>query len=238
MLTLIPVSLAQANEFVRQHHRHHKPVAGHKFSIGCAENGRLCAVAIVGRPVSRYLDDGFTLEVNRLCSDGTKNACSILYAAAARAARAMGYYKIITYTLDTESGASLRAAGWTNAGLAGGKAWTGSRRPTQPLYPAQMKYRYEKRLNERSCEPMAMSKIDRIDREIEKTRGKITEYQNRLKELEAQRTEQENFEIVNLVRSMCMSRDELMNFLRGGGNDAPPVETAYHEQEDMTDDEE
>ncbi len=109
MLTLIPVSLAQANEFVRQHHRHHKPVAGHKFSIGCAENGRLCAVAIVGRPVSRYLDDGFTLEVNRLCSDGTKNACSILYAAAARAARAMGYHKIITYTLDTESGASLRA---------------------------------------------------------------------------------------------------------------------------------
>mgnify|MGYP000967776766 FL=1 len=85
---------------------------------------------------------------------------------------------------------------------------------------------------------MAMSKIDRIDREIEKTRGKITEYQNRLKELEAQRTEQENFEIVNLVRSMCMSRDELMNFLRGGGNDAPPVETAYHEQEDMTDDQE
>jgi len=63
MLTLIPVSLAQANEFVRQHHRHHKPVAGHKFSIGCSENGRLCAVAIVGRPVSRYLDDGFTLEV-------------------------------------------------------------------------------------------------------------------------------------------------------------------------------
>lgn len=110
MLTLIPVSLAQANEFVRQHHRHHKPVAGHKFSIGCAENGRLCAVAIVGRPVSRYLDDGFTLEVNRLCSDGTKNACSILYAAAARAARAMGYHKIVTYTLDTESGASLRAA--------------------------------------------------------------------------------------------------------------------------------
>ena len=147
MLTLIPVSLAQANEFVRQHHRHHKPVAGHKFSIGCAENGRLCAVAIVGRPVSRYLDDGFTLEVNRLCSDGTKNACSILYAAAARAARAMGYRKIITYTLDTESGASLRAAGWTNAGLAGGKAWTGSHRPAQPLYPAQMKYRYEKRLN-------------------------------------------------------------------------------------------
>ena len=85
---------------------------------------------------------------------------------------------------------------------------------------------------------MAMSKIDRIDREIEKTRGKITENQNRLKALDSPRTAPEHLEIVNLVRSMCMSRDELMNFLRGGGNDAPPVETAYHEQEDMTDDEE
>ena len=150
MLALTPVSLAEANAFVQQHHRHHKTVRGHKFSIGCAEDGRLVAVAIVGRPVSRYLDDGATLEVNRLCSDGTKNACSFLYAAAARAAKAMGYRKIITYTLDTESGASLRAAGWINAGLAGGKAWTGSRCPAVPLYPAQLKYRYEKRLNERS----------------------------------------------------------------------------------------
>ena len=79
---------------------------------------------------------------------------------------------------------------------------------------------------------MAMNKIDRVEREIQKTRSKITEYQNKLKELEAQRTELENFEIVNLVRSMCMTRDELLNFLRGGGNDTPPVETEYHEQED------
>ncbi len=149
MLTLIPVSLSQANNFVEQHHRHHKPVRGHKFSIGCITDGRLAAVAIVGRPVSRHLDDGFTLEVNRLCSDGTKNACSFLYAAAARAAKELGYRKIITYTLDTENGASLRAAGWENAGLAGGKEWTGKRRPAVPLYPAQLKYRYEKRLNER-----------------------------------------------------------------------------------------
>ena len=85
---------------------------------------------------------------------------------------------------------------------------------------------------------MTNNKIDRIEKEMQKVREKITEYQNRLKELEAQRTERENFEIVNLVRSMCMSRDELMNFLRGGANDAPPVETAYHEQEDMDDDEE
>lgn len=139
-----PVSLAEANAFVAQHHRHHKPVVGHKFSIGCTADGRLVGVAIVGRPVSRYLDNGLTLEVNRLCTDGTKNACSMLYAAAWRAARAMGYQKIITYTLDTENGASLRAAGWTCAGLAGGKRWTGSRRPAADLYPAQMKYRYEK----------------------------------------------------------------------------------------------
>ena len=84
---------------------------------------------------------------------------------------------------------------------------------------------------------MAMSKIDRVEREIQKTRSKITEYQNKLKELEAQRTELENFEIVNLVRSMCMTRDELLNFLRGGGNATPPVETEYHEQEDTADEE-
>ena len=85
---------------------------------------------------------------------------------------------------------------------------------------------------------MALTKLERIEREIEKTRGKITEYQNKLKELEAQRTEQENFEIVGIVRSMCMTRDELMYFLRSGGNDAPPAENVYHEQEDMTNDEE
>ena len=84
---------------------------------------------------------------------------------------------------------------------------------------------------------MALTKLERIEREIEKTRSKITEYQNKLKELEAQRTEQENFEIVGIVRSMCMTRDELMNFLRSGGNDAPPAENVYHEQEDMTNDE-
>ena len=101
MLMLIPVSLAEANAFVAQHHRHHKPVTGHKFSIGCTADGQLVGVAIVGRPVSRYLDDGQTLEVNRLCTDGTKNACSMLYAAAWRAARAIGYRKMITYILET-----------------------------------------------------------------------------------------------------------------------------------------
>lgn len=146
MLSLIPVSLAQANAFVAEHHRHHKPVTGHKFSIGCSENGQLVGVAIVGRPVSRYLDNGTTLEVNRLCTTGAKNACSFLYAAAARAAKAMGYRKIITYTLDTEPGTSLKAAGWICTGIAGGKQWTGKRRPAVDLYPQQMKLRYEKSL--------------------------------------------------------------------------------------------
>ena len=134
MLTLTPVTLAAANTFVNAHHRHHKATAGHKFSIGCAKDGELVGVAIVGRPVSRYLDDGWTLEVNRLCTTGEKNACSILYAASARAAKAMGYRKIITYTLDSESGSSLRAAGWNCAGLAGGKCWTGSRKYKATAY--------------------------------------------------------------------------------------------------------
>ena len=130
MLTVKPMSLADANRFVAEHHRHHKPVRGHKFSLGCMANGHLAGVAIVGRPVSRYLDNGLTLEVNRICTDGTKNACSFLYGAAARAAKVLGYHRI----------------GWRCAGLAGGREWTGRRRPPEPLYPAQMKYRYEKAL--------------------------------------------------------------------------------------------
>lgn len=89
MLDICPVSLAEANAFVAEHHRHHKPVVGHKFSIGCTDGEKIVGVAIVGRPVARYLDDGWTLEVNRCCTDGTRNACSILYAAAWRAARIM-----------------------------------------------------------------------------------------------------------------------------------------------------
>lgn len=146
MLTLIPITLAVANAFVAGHHRHHQPVVGHKYSIGCSANGALVGVVIVGRPVSRYLDDGATLEVTRLCTDGSPNACSILYAAAARAAKAMGYSRIITYTLDTESGASLRAVGWRCEGSAGGRQWTGKRKPDKPLSPLQMKLRYSRTL--------------------------------------------------------------------------------------------
>ena len=150
MLRLQPISLKEANAFVAQHHRHHKPVVGHKFSISCVdENGSLHGVAIVGRPVSRYLDDGLSLEVNRLCTDGTKNACSLLYSAAWRAARAMGYKRIYTYILETENGTSLRAAGWNCDGQAGGKNWTGERYRQGEIFPL-MKIRYSKQSKEGS----------------------------------------------------------------------------------------
>lgn len=147
MLELVPVTLREANGFVQQYHRHHKQVAGHEFSIGVAQGGKLVGVAICGRPVSRRLDNGTTLEVNRLCTDGTRNACSILYAAAARAARDMGYKKIITYILASEPGVSLRAAGFTCEGKAGGLEWNGRSKPkTEDQYPHEMKTRWGKEL--------------------------------------------------------------------------------------------
>lgn len=112
-LEIFPVTLGQANDFVARLHRHSKPTVGHKFSVGVKADGVLCGVAIIGRPVARRLDDGVTVEVTRLCTDGTFNACSMLYAAARRAAKALGYRRIYTYTLPQEGGSSLRAAGFT-----------------------------------------------------------------------------------------------------------------------------
>lgn len=123
------IPLAQANEFVFALHRHHPPVVGHKFSIGAVKDEKLVGVVIVGRPVSRHRDDGITLEVTRLCTDGTKNACSFLYGAAAKAAFALGYKRIGTYTLPDEGGASLRAAGWKLIGERGGGNWNVPSRP-------------------------------------------------------------------------------------------------------------
>lgn len=145
MLRLRPISLRDANEYVRQHHRHHKPVAGHKFSIGCEADGELVGVIIAGRPVSRYLDDGFTLRLQGYAPTGRRTLAAF-YGAAARAAAAMGYKRIITYTLESENGASLRASGWICQGKAGGLRWTGKRQPKEDQYPAQMKLRYEKQL--------------------------------------------------------------------------------------------
>lgn len=111
-LRLVPVSFAEACHFVGDWHRHHRPPPGHKFSIGVAEGTLLVGVAMVGRPVARHYDDGQTLEVTRAATDGTPNANSMLYGAAARAAFALGYRRLITYTQAAESGSSLRAAGW------------------------------------------------------------------------------------------------------------------------------
>lgn len=111
-LQIVPITLRVANDFVALHHRHNKRTAGHKFSVGLQCDGCLVGVAIAGRPVARALDDGLTLEVNRTCTDGTRNANSMLYGAVWRAARAMGYLRCVTYTQHRESGASLRAAGW------------------------------------------------------------------------------------------------------------------------------
>ena len=129
-LTLSPISLAEANAFVSLHHRHHKPVPGAKFCVAAvADDAQVVGVAIVGRPVARMSDDGYTLEVNRCCTDGTHNACSMLYGAAWRAAKAMGYRRLITYTLPEEGGASLRATGWRLIGLRGGGNWNVKSRP-------------------------------------------------------------------------------------------------------------
>lgn len=111
-LVVVPVTLRQACAFIAEHHRHNKPPRGWKFGIGLTSDGAMCGVATAGRPVARMLDDGFTLEVNRTCTDGTRNANSMLYGAVWRAARAMGYRRCITYTQHDECGASLRAAGW------------------------------------------------------------------------------------------------------------------------------
>lgn len=106
------MTLETANDFVRRLHRHNKPVVGAKFCVGVEKDEQLVGVAIVGRPVAPRLDDGLTAEITRVCTDGTRNAASMLYGACRKASRAMGYDRIFTYTLPEEGGASLRAAGF------------------------------------------------------------------------------------------------------------------------------
>lgn len=142
-LIRVPLTLAEANAFVARHHRHHPPVVGHKFSLGAALAGKIVGVCIVGRPVSRMRDDGLTLEVTRLCTDGTKNACSFLYGAAARAAFALGYLRIGTYILASETGASLRAAGWRQIGEVRGQSWSRTSRPRVDTHPTEPKLLFE-----------------------------------------------------------------------------------------------
>lgn len=142
-MTIVPCSLEDANAFVERFHRHHKPVPGSKFCIAIEQDEIIRGVVIVGRPVSRMLDNGWTLEVNRCCTDGIKNGCSMLYGAAWRAAKAIGYRKLITYTLPEEGGVSLRASGWRLIGEAGGGSWSRKSRPRVDTEPMQVKWLWE-----------------------------------------------------------------------------------------------
>lgn len=142
-MTLVPMTLDEANVFIAQHHRHHRAVVGHKFSLGAALGELVVGVAIISRPTARRLDNGWTLEVTRLCTDGTKNACSFLYGAAWRAVRALGYRRLITFTLPSESGSSLRAAGWKVIGETPGRSWSVPSRPRVDKHPLQARLRWE-----------------------------------------------------------------------------------------------
>jgi hypothetical protein len=139
----IPLDFATACAFVARLQRHHRPPVGHKFSIGAQVGNELVGVVIVGRPVSRVRDDGWTLEVSRLCTDGTPNACSFLYGRAAKAAFALGYGRIGTYILKSEPGISLRAAGWKLLGDAGGGSWSTPSRLREDRHPIQPKLLFE-----------------------------------------------------------------------------------------------
>ena len=150
MLEIRPIILREANAYVAQYHRHNIPTNGHKWSLACYDGERLCGVAIAGQPIARRLDDGLTIEVRRVCTDGTFNACSKLYGACARVAKEMGYRRIITYTLVSELGTTLKASGWKNCGEAGGISWNMPSRPREvyqeSLFGIERKYPNEKKI--------------------------------------------------------------------------------------------
>lgn len=138
------IDFAAAADFVREHHRHHTPPIGHIFSLAAFLGDRMVGVAIVGRPVARYRDDGLTAEITRLCVvEGVRNAASFLLGACARAALALGFRRIGTYTLASESGASLRAAGWRVVGEVKGRSWSCPSRPREDKHPTTDKLLWE-----------------------------------------------------------------------------------------------
>lgn len=143
-LTIVPIKQREAKAFINENHRHHKAPVGSVFQIAVSNNNKIVGVAMVGRPVSRNLDNGWTLEVNRLCTDGTKNVCSMLYSASWRVAKNLGYKKLITYILKSESGVSLKASGWKLIGEAGGGSWSKKSRPRVDKHPTQLKLKFEK----------------------------------------------------------------------------------------------
>lgn len=142
-LAIRPTTLRKANAYVELHHRHHKPARGCVFCLSAWLDDALVGVVIVGRPLARMSDDGLTAEVTRCCTDGTRNACSKLYAAVARTAREMGFERVITYTLPSEGGASLRGAGWKlETSMAGGGTWSREGRERTDDHPTELKARW------------------------------------------------------------------------------------------------
>ena len=143
MLSIRPISIKDAQAFVKQYHRHNIPPVGGKFAIACCNDSkRICGVAICGRPVARSYDNGITLEIYRNCTDGTRNACSKLYGACLRIAKCMGYRRVITYSLKSENGASLRATNFILEGTAGGLSWTVKRHRSYYVSPEELKNRW------------------------------------------------------------------------------------------------
>jgi hypothetical protein len=140
------VELRTANAFVAQLHRHSKPVRGQKFSVAVGDDCGIHGVAIAGRPVARELQDGYTIEILRVCTDGARNACSKLYGACCRAGGALGYLLAITYTLASEGGASLRAAGFRKVAEVKDRQWDCASRPREERDLVGDKVRWERRL--------------------------------------------------------------------------------------------
>lgn len=140
---IVPISFAEACAFISRWHRHRAPPVGHKFSVAVARGRDVVGVAVVGRPIARHLDDGWTLEVTRVAVAGQPNGCSMLYATTWRATRAMGYRRLITYTRYGEPGTSLRAAGWRVVATVRAGAWSRVSRPRVDADPIQLKLRWE-----------------------------------------------------------------------------------------------
>lgn len=145
-LCLRPITLKAAREYVRQNHRHHPNTVGGLFALAAERDGGLVGVVIVGRPVARGLCDGATAEVTRCCTDGSRNVCSFLYGAARRAAQALGYRKLVTYTLEEEIGTSLAASGFERKALTKGGQWGCPSRPRRDGALACRKVRWEREL--------------------------------------------------------------------------------------------
>jgi len=142
-LNLQPITQSEAFAFIRRHHRHHEPPQGWLFGVAVNNGQQVVGVATIGRPVARGLQDGYTAEVTRCCTDGTPHVASKLYAAAWRAARALGYRRLVTYTLVEESGTSLRAAGWRPLYQTRGGSWSCPSRPRVDTHPLGQKTLWE-----------------------------------------------------------------------------------------------